>query len=165
MLYGFRRVSKWFFKLIFQTSLTATTLTFLNNSEADLACKALDVGWIADLAAVGTIKAELHILQRDGCVTFHYITRPYSMILKQAFWWGICTSLVVKNLREKRWKLNKKEDVWPTEIRLGPGCQSEERNKRQGAEEKKGAFEKNKDWRVLYTALSHLIMKKDFQIY
>lgn len=47
--------------MIFQTGITESALTFLNDSEADLACKALEVRRISDLAAVGTIKAELHI--------------------------------------------------------------------------------------------------------
>jgi len=87
--------------MIFSSCVKASTLTFLNDSETDLACKALDVGRISDLAAVGTIKVELHILQRDGSITVHYITRPYSMILKQAVHWGIYNCLVVKKLRDR----------------------------------------------------------------
>lgn len=84
--------------MILQTGVAASALTFLNDSEADLACKALEVRRILDLADVGTIKVELHILQRDGCITLHYITRPYSMILKCAKFRGICLSFVMKKL-------------------------------------------------------------------
>lgn len=128
----FRRVSKWFFKLLFQTSGKASALTFFNDSEADLAYKALDVGWIFDLAAVGTIKFELHILQHDGCVTLHDITRPYSMTLKHACIRGKCTFLVVKNL----WQIKRKREkgwLWPTEMRLELGYikKVKERNNRE----------------------------------
>lgn len=94
--------SSSFFKQVAQHLLLPFSMTL----ESDLTYKALDVGWIFDLAAVGTIKSELHILQRDGCVTLHYITRPY-MTLKHSCFRGKCTFFGSKNLWQNKRKREK----------------------------------------------------------
>ena len=50
-----------------------TSLTFVDNSEADLSVLAVHIWTVAHLADEGTVKGGRHLLQGDGGVPSHYV--------------------------------------------------------------------------------------------
>lgn len=84
----------------FFETCSATSLTFVDDSEEDLSIAAVHIWTVAHLADVGAIKGRRHIEQGDGNVPFHNISRPHRVPFKTPQHGRVWYVLVVKDLTQ-----------------------------------------------------------------
>lgn len=89
--------------------LRSNSLTFVDHSEVDLSNIALKVWRVSHLAAVGAIKSWIHVLESDGSIFSHDISRPHYMPFELRRRWRVRRFiLVVKQLPHTLQKKTKK---------------------------------------------------------
>lgn len=109
-----------------------TSLTFVDDLEDDLSIFAMYVWRVAHLADVGAIKGRGNLVQGDGGISSHNISRPNRMVFKTPMRGRIRRLLVVKHLTQTHthtictqdpvkvktiWGINTfTNDVWSSEI-------------------------------------------------
>lgn len=77
-------------------------LTCLDDLEADLSSKTLDVRRIEHLTGVGAVEVVLDVMERDGCIVLQNVPRPHHVSFEESLRRRVRLALVIKELHGDR---------------------------------------------------------------